>query len=83
MAGTGKALIVWMLDGTTHLVGKSPIREGEVMTADECACLIIKAAGKSKREEIMGLRGKISQWIQLIAPGVIDSIALRAIERGK
>ena len=64
-------------------LGRSPVREGEVMTADECACLIIKAAGKRKREEVMGLRGKIGQWIKLIAPGVIDSIALRAIERGK
>jgi short-subunit dehydrogenase len=64
-------------------LGKSPVREGEVMTAEECARIIIKTAAGRKREQVMGFRGKVGQWIKLIAPGVIDSIALRAIESGK
>ena len=47
---------------------KSPVREAEVISADECACLIIKAAGKRKREEVMRFRGRVGKWIKLIAP---------------
>ena len=64
-------------------LGESPVREGEVMTAEECASIILKTAAKRKRKQVMGLRGKIGQWINLIAPEAIDSIALLAIERGK
>jgi short-subunit dehydrogenase len=64
-------------------LGTSPVQESKVMTADECARLIVNAAGKRKREEVMGLRGKIGLWVKLIAPGLIDQIALRAIERGR
>jgi len=52
------------------------------MTADECARLIVRAAARRKREEVMGLRGKVGQWIKLIAPGLVDRIAMRAIRRG-
>ena len=33
-----------------------------------------------KREEIMTLKGKLGQWLKLIAPGVIDRMAKRAVE---
>ena len=64
-------------------LGESPVRRGKVMTADECARLILKAAGDRKREAILSLRGKIGQWIKLVAPALIDRIARRAIERGQ
>jgi short-subunit dehydrogenase len=64
-------------------LGVSPVQEGKVMTAEECARLIIRAAERRKREEVMGLRGKVGQWIKLIAPGLVDRIALRAIQRGR
>jgi short-subunit dehydrogenase len=64
-------------------LGASPVQEGRVMTAEECARRIVKAAARRRREEIMGLRGKIGQWIKLIAPGLVDRIALRAIQRGR
>ena len=63
-------------------LGKSPVQEGKVMTAEECARLIITAISKRQREQIMTWRGKIGQWIKLIAPGIVDRIAKRAIERG-
>jgi hypothetical protein len=53
------------------------------MTAEECVSIILKTAAKREREEVMGFRGKVGQWINLIAPGMIDNITLRAIERGK
>lgn len=64
-------------------LGKSPVEEGKVMTAETCARLILAAAARRRREVVMGLRGKVGLWLKLIAPGVIDRIALRAIEKGR
>lgn len=49
-----------------------------VMDVATCARIIINAAAGRKREVIMSWRGKIGQWIKLIAPGIIDDIARRA-----
>ncbi len=61
-----------------------PMREGKrMMTADQAADQIIKTVAKRKRELIMSTRGKIGSWVKLIAPGLIDKIATRAVEKGK
>ena len=61
-----------------------PMREGKrMMTADQAADQIIKTVGKRKRELIMSTRGKLGSWVKLIAPGLIDKIAARAVEKGK
>jgi short-subunit dehydrogenase len=61
-----------------------PMREGKrMMTAQECGQIILKATEERKREVVMSLRGKVAQWIKLIAPAVVDRIAQRAVERGK
>ena len=62
---------------------RSQIREDKVMTVETCARMTINAAAKRKREVILSNRGKIGQWIKLIAPGFIDKIAARAIQRGR
>lgn len=64
-------------------LGKSPVREGEVMTTAECARLIITAMTRRKREEVMTARGKLGLWVKLIAPGIVDQMARKAIEEGK
>jgi short-subunit dehydrogenase len=64
-------------------IGKSPLREKEVMTAEKCAQLIIQAAASRKRELIMTWRGKLGLWVKLIAPGLVDSIAKKAINEGR
>lgn len=64
-------------------LGKSPVRESEVMTAEECARIMINAMARRKREEVMTLLGKLGQWVKLFAPGVVDRFARRAIEEGK
>jgi short-subunit dehydrogenase len=64
-------------------IGESPVHEGEIMTAEECARRILRAAAKRQRELIMSTRGKVGMWLKLIAPGLIDRVARRAIERGK
>ena len=64
-------------------LGDSPVREGEVMSAEECARITLAAAARRKREGVMTLRAKVGQWLKLVAPDVTDGIAKRAIERGK
>jgi len=43
-------------------LGQSPVHESEVMSAEECARIMIKAMAKRQREELMTARGKIGQW---------------------
>jgi short-subunit dehydrogenase len=64
-------------------LGKSPVREDEVMTVDTCARLIVQAAAQRKRELVMTLRGRLGMWLKLIAPGLVDRIARKAIEEGR
>jgi short-subunit dehydrogenase len=64
-------------------IGKSPLREKEVMTAEKCAQLIIQAATARKRELMMTWRGKVGVWVKLIAPGLVDRIAKKAIMEGR
>ena len=61
----------------------SPVKEGEVMGVEECARLIVRGIEGRKREVVMTARGKIGLWLKLVAPGLIDRIARRAIERGR
>ena len=53
------------------------------MTAEACAALILPAIAKRKRELVMTPRGKVGQWLKLIAPGLVDKIARNAIEKGR
>ena len=64
-------------------LGVSPVQESKVMSADDCARIIIGAVGSRKRECVMGLRGKIGQYLRVFAPSITDWIAERAIDRGR
>jgi short-subunit dehydrogenase len=64
-------------------LGRSTVREEEVMAADVCARLILGAAAARRREVVMTFRGKVGLWLKLIAPGLVDRIAHRAIARGR
>jgi short-subunit dehydrogenase len=64
-------------------LGQSHLDEGAVMSAEKCADIILKTAAKRKRECVMGAKAKIGMWLKLIAPGLVDKIALDAIKKGK
>jgi short-subunit dehydrogenase len=64
-------------------LGESPVHEGEVMPVEECARLIVRAMTHRQRELVMTTRGKLGLWLKLIAPGLVDRIANRAIQTGK
>jgi hypothetical protein len=52
------------------------------MSVTECARQVLVAMDHRSRELVMTPRGKLAQWLKLIAPGIVDGIARRAIERG-
>jgi NAD(P)-dependent dehydrogenase (short-subunit alcohol dehydrogenase family) len=68
--------------GDGRPLGTSPVREGEVMPVETCARLILDAAAHRRRELVMTGRGRLGMWLKLVAPGLVDRIARRAIERG-
>jgi short-subunit dehydrogenase len=68
-------------DGKPILV--SPVKEGEVMTVEDCAARIVRAIERREREVVMTARGRFGGWLRLVAPGLVDRIARRAIERGR
>jgi short-subunit dehydrogenase len=57
-----------------------PVNKDDVMSVEECAGLIVDAIETRKREVVMTLKGKLGQWLKLIAPSVIDGMAKRAVE---
>lgn len=61
----------------------SPVREGEVMSVEDCAARIVRAIERREREVVMTARGKMGLWLKLLAPGLVDRIARRAIEQGR
>jgi short-subunit dehydrogenase len=63
-------------------LGSSPVQEEKVMAPETCARLILQAAARRRREEVMTLRGRLGQWLKLVAPGLVDRVAARAIEKG-
>lgn len=62
-------------------MGRSPIREDEIMPVERCAAMIIQAVAERRRELVMTVRGRIGPWVKLIAPGLVDRISQRAIQK--
>jgi short-subunit dehydrogenase len=65
------------------VLGHRPIDKNAVMSVEECAQQIIRAAAQRRRQLLMTRRARIGQWVRLIAPELIDRVAARAIERGR
>jgi NAD(P)-dependent dehydrogenase (short-subunit alcohol dehydrogenase family) len=51
------------------------------MSPETCARLILAAAARRKREEVMTAQGKLARWFKLIAPEMMDRIARRTIDQ--
>jgi len=60
-------------------LGSSPMQQSKIMTAEECARRIARAMEKRQRQLLMSTRGKLGMWLKLLAPGVIDRMAAKAI----
>ena len=71
------------LDGEGRPLGASPMQEAKIMTARDCAALMVRAMAARRRMLITSRRGRLGRFLKLFAPGVIDRIAARAIAERK
>jgi hypothetical protein len=60
--------------------GSSGLKEDDAMSVQECARLIIDGMDRREREVVMTFKGKLGRWIKLIAPGVVENMALAALK---
>ena len=54
--------------------GETPLDEGKLMTADECARRILRAIEKKKRTLVMTLTGKVTVLLNKLLPGLSDRL---------
>jgi len=69
--------------GDGRPLGASPVREGAIMTVEECAHLVVDALDRRRRERVMTARGRLGQWLKLVAPALVDRVAARAVTAGR
>ena len=60
-------------------LGISPMQQSHIMSAAECARLIVGAMRRRDRLLITSARGRLGRWARLIAPTLTDRVAARAI----
>ena len=70
------------LDGAGKPLGKSPMQEAKILTAEQCAEMMLPVIAMRERLLITSLRGRLGRWLKLISPRLIDKIARRAIASG-
>lgn len=61
--------------------GKSSLDERGAMTVETCAGLIVRGMARRERDIVMTTKGKIGRWMKLIAPALVDRLALAALNR--
>ena len=64
-------------------LGASPMQESRIMTAETCAALTLRAMERRQRLAVLSMRGRWGRVARLIAPGLIDRIAARAVREGR
>jgi hypothetical protein len=47
---------------------------------DECARLIIEGMNRREREVVMTGKGKLGRWLKLLAPSVVEKMALNVLK---
>jgi short-subunit dehydrogenase len=64
-------------------LGRSSMQEARIMTTQQCADAIVRAMRRRSRLAILSLRGRLGRFVRLLAPGLIDRIARRAVALGR
>lgn len=68
-------------DAQGRPAGKSGLDETGAMSVEECARLIVRGTEARQRDIVMSAKGKLGRWLKLIAPGVVDRLALAALAK--
>ena len=61
--------------------GQSGLDERGAMSVETCARLIVEGTEARKRDIVMTAKGKLGRWIKLLAPGLVDKLALKALNQ--
>ncbi|CUI03403.1 SDR family oxidoreductase [Massilia antarctica] len=61
-------------------LGKSLLKEEGAMSVEECARLIVDGMDGRQREVVMTAKGKLGRFLKLIAPGMVERMALAAVK---
>lgn len=67
-------------DALGRAAGKSGLREENAMPVDACASLILDGMRRRRREVVMTARGKLGRFMKLLAPGLVERMALAALK---
>ncbi|WP_276133929.1 SDR family oxidoreductase [Polluticoccus soli] len=62
-------------DGSSQ--GETPLDEGKLMSAEECAGIILDAVKKRKRTVIMTGQGKLTVWLNKLFAGFADKLVYK------
>ena len=60
--------------------GASGLKEDDMMSVEECARLIVDGMERRQREVVMTAKGKVGRFIKLVAPGIVEDMALKALK---
>ena len=66
---------------TPEAAGKSGLDEAGAMSVAECAGLIVAGTQARRRNIVMSGKGKLSRWLKLMSPGLLDRLALKALSK--
>lgn len=61
--------------------GQSGLDETGAMSVETCARLIVEGAQARQRDIVMTVKGRLGRWLKLLAPGLVDQLALKALNR--
>ena len=60
-------------------LGENPMASSKIMTAEECAALMVRSIERRERLLITSSRGKQARWLKLLSPATVDRRAAAAI----
>jgi short-subunit dehydrogenase len=69
------------LNARGEMAGSSGLDERGAMSVEECARLIVDGAEARRRDIVMTAKARLGRWFKLVAPGVIDRLALAALKQ--
>lgn len=61
--------------------GSSGLKEDGAMSVEECARLILQGMARRDREVVMTAKGKLGRWLKLLAPAMVDRMAMKALKK--
>lgn len=68
-------------DAQGRPAGRSGLDETGAMPVDVCAQQILDGTLGRRRDIVMTAKGRLGRWLKLIAPGLVDRLALKALHR--